>query len=381
MITASSTLFRYISRQFLVHFAILTLILLGILLIFDTVESLRRTASMAQIPFGLILSMSFMKLPWLGERLLPVAVLFAAIYTCWKLNRTSELVVIRSAGLSVWQFLSPLVICALAIGFLSTTVLNPIASTFLSKHQRLDRVHFQNKTNLVTVSKTGIWLRQPFDHSEAGSAHVNSGAGSAPGGYALIHSENFIQKDWQLNKVTILFFDNDNNFLRRIDSPVTHLKDGYWEILQPLFSDKGGAQRTEIYKLPTELTSRKIEESFADPDTISFWNIPEYIHVMEETGFPATRLYIHFHALLAQPLLFVALIFLAATFSLRPPRSGGVASLIVLGIAAGFFIFFMEQILQAFGISQKIPAHLAAWSPALIGLLLGGTALLHLEDG
>lgn len=364
MIATSSTLFRYISRQFLVHFSILTLLLLGILLMFDTVESLRRAANMPQIPFGMLLSMSFMKLPWLGERILPVGVLFAAIYTCWKLNKTSELVVIRSAGLSVWQFLSPLVICALALGFLSTAVLNPVSSTFLGKQQQLDRVYFQNRANFVTVSKTGIWLRQPSEQ-----------------GYALIHSENFDQKDWRLNNVTILFFDNNNNFIRRIDSPETLLKSGYWEVLNGFVNNKGGAQSVEVYTLPTELTAQKIEESFADPETISFWNIPEYIRIMEETGFPTTRLYIHFHALLAQPLLFAALIFLAATFSLRPPRVGGTASMIALGVAAGFFIFFMESILQAFGISQKIPVYLAAWSPAIISLLLGGGALLHLEDG
>lgn len=364
MIAPSSTLFRYISRQFLAHLFLLMLLLLGIMLLLESIELLRRTAGV-QVPFGLMFSMALMKLPYLGERILPMGVLFAAIYTCWKLNKTSELVVLRSSGLSAWQFLSPIVICALVVGLMSTVVLNPVSSVFLSKYQQLDRVYFQNDASLVTVSKTGIWLRQPSEQ-----------------GYALLHSDSFDQKEWQLNKVIVLFFDNMDNFVRRIDSPVAYLRDRYWDIRQPLVSDKNGTQqRLEMRQLPTELTSQKIEESFADPETISFWNTPEYIHIMEETGFPATRIYLHFHTLLAQPFLFVAMVLLAATFSLRPPRFGGTAYLIVLGVATGFFIFFMQSMLQAFGISQKIPVHLAAWSPSIIGLLLGGTALLHLEDG
>jgi lipopolysaccharide export system permease protein len=357
MIAPSSTLFRYISRQFLLHLLALMLILLGLLALFEVIEILRRTANLQHVPFSLVLS--------LGEHVLPMGILFSAIYTCWKLNKTSEVVVIRSAGLSAWQFLSPLIICALMIGVFATTVINPVSSIFLGKYEQLDRVHFQNKVNLATVSKTGVWLRQP----------------SEPG-YALIHSDTFNKKEWQLNNVTVLFFDDADNFVRRMDSPVTYLRDGYWDIRQPLINTRaGGIQRLESRQIPTDLTAQKIEESFADPDSISFWSIPEYINIMEATGFPATRLYLHFHTLLAQPFLFAAMILLAATFSLRPQRLGGVAYMIAGGVAVGFFVFFMQSTLQAFGISQKIPTYLAAWSPALIGLLLGGTALLHLEDG
>ena len=37
--------------------------------------------------------------------------------------------------------------------------------------------------------------------------------------------------------------------------------------------------------------------------------------------------------------------------------------------------------LKALGISQQIPVALAAWSPAMITLLLGASALFTLEDG
>ena len=365
MITTSSTLFRYIGRQFLINFAVMMLILLGIMYLFDVIEMLRRAAAQTHVSLGLILSMSFMKLPYLGQSILPMGILFTAIYTCWKLNKTSELVVIRSFGISVWQFLSPLVLCAVMIGVFSTAVINPVSAIFLSKYNRLNSFYFQGARDLVTVSKTGIWLRQP----------------SEGGGYALIHSASFDKKEWQLNNVIVLFFDSADTFLRRMDSPVAYLREGYWEISQPLVNDKKGLQQSDVQKIPTELTSQKIEESFADPETISFWSIPEYIHIMEETGFPATRLYMHFHTLLAQPFLFAAMILLAATFSLRPARFGGVAAMIVFGVATGFFIFFVESMLQAFGVSQKIPVNLAAWSPSIIGLLLGGTALLHMEDG
>ena len=365
MITAPSTLFRYIGRQFIINFLGLMLILLGTLLIFEVIELLRKISSSTPLSLDMVISMSFMRMPYLGERIMPMGILFSAIYTCWKLNKTSELIVIRSYGLSAWQFLSPLIICAFMIGVFSTAILNPVSSVFLGKQQRLEKIYIKKDTNLITITKTGIWLRQPTE-----------------GGYALIHSRNFDHTNWQLNDVLILFFDNDDNFLRRIDSPIVSLQDKYWEIKNPVIEDKiKGLISQDAIKLSTELNSQKIEESFADPETISFWSIPEYIKIMDETGFPSTHVSLHFHKLLSTPFLFVAMILLAASFSMRPPRFGGTTYLIAMGVAVGFFVFFAESMLGAFGTSHKIPVYLAAWSTSIMSLLAGISLLLHLEDG
>lgn len=366
MMPASATLFRYIARTYLVNFALLLAALLGIVYVFDVVELLRRAAKIedADIGFQTVLSMGALKLPEIGQTLLPFAVLFSAIYTCWRLNKTHELIVIRAAGLSVWQFLAPMTAAAMGIGILATTLVNPVSSIFLGKYEQMEARVLRNESNLLTISRTGIWLRQP-----------------AEGGYALIHADGFDPAEWQLSNVIVFFFDAQDQFTQRIDGPVAHLRQGYWEIRDAKVNDRKGVTRFDTKNLATELTPVKIEDSFSDPETISFWKIPEYIEIMEETGFPATRLHIHFQGLLAQPLLFAAMILLAATFSLRPPRFGGTGLMITLGVLAGFFIFFMESMLQAFGISQKIPVYLAAWTPALVCTLLGMAALLHTEDG
>ena len=365
MIANSSTLFRYISRAFMVNAIVMTLVLLGVTFIINTIELMRRASSYPDVSMKLVLEMSALSLPQFTQQLLPFAMLFGAIYTCWKLNKTHELVVIRAAGISAWQFLFPMMAAALLFGFFATGVINPVASIFAGKYEQMQNNYLRVQSSLVAVLRTGIWLRQPTEN-----------------GYALFHSPAFEETEWKLSNVIVFFFDKSDNFVRRIDSPLAYLREGHWELRQALINNPDGTTaRKAVETLPTELTARKIEESFAAPETISFWSIPEYIRIMEEAGFPAIRLRMQFHSLLAQPFIFVAMILLAATFSLRPPRFGGAGLMIAFGVAVGFFIFFMESMLNAFGISQKIPAYLAAWTPAVVSLLLGMTALLHLEDG
>ena len=86
------------------------------------------------------------------------------------------------------------------------------------------------------------------------------------------------------------------------------------------------ASRRESFariEMPTNLTARKIQDSFAAPETMSFWELPSFIRLLENSGFSALRHRLYFDALLARPLLFAAMVLIAASFSLRMQRRGG----------------------------------------------------------
>ena len=112
-------------------------VLLGIIYLFDTVELLRRGVK-RDVPVDIILQMSLFKLPDVGQQILPFCTLFAAILTFWKLTQKHELVIIKSAGFSPWQFLTPMITVALGLGALFLIIVNPISSVLLSKYSSLE---------------------------------------------------------------------------------------------------------------------------------------------------------------------------------------------------------------------------------------------------
>jgi lipopolysaccharide export system permease protein len=90
---------------------------------------------------------------------------------------------------------------------------------------------------------------------------------------------------------------------------------------------------------------------------------------------------LHFQTLLALPLLAGTMALVAAGFSMRPARRGGVSQMIASGVAAGFALFMVSKIAEEFGNSGALPVVMAAWVPAASGLMLAVALLLHLEDG
>jgi lipopolysaccharide export system permease protein len=87
-------------------------------------------------------------------------------------------------------------------------------------------------------------------------------------------------------------------------------------------------------------------------------------------------------SLLASPLLLLAMVLVAAVFSLKPNlRSGGILARVVGGVVTGFVFYFLSKVVYALGLSATLPAVLAAWAPTAVAGLFGSGALFHLEDG
>jgi len=133
--------------------------------------------------------------------------------------------------------------------------------------------------------------------------------------------------------------------------------------------------------VPAKLTFAQLLESFNSARTLSFWQLPSFITVLEASGLPSRAHRLKFQALLATPLLFVGIILLAATFALRLPRLGGLPIAIGAGAMAGFLLYFLSSLAAALGLNSSIPLVLAAWGPAVITAILGITLLLYVEDG
>lgn len=363
----TTTLSKYLARTYFRNMLVFLLSLLAIIYLFDTVELIRRASKHDDVPMGLVLTMGLYKLPDTGQIMLPFAILFSAIFTFWQLTRRSELTIVRASGFSVWQFLAPVLGVAMAIGLFQMFIINPVGSVFVSKFEQLESTYLKRQENQVAVFKEGLWLRQSIGQN---------------GNYIILNAGKINQQDWVLRNVTVFFFRNDDTFLQRLDSRETMLEKGRWLFRDvTLYKPGEGAARHTTYALPTPLTVQDIQESFAGPETMSFWRLPGYIQTLEETGFDATSLKVHYQNLLSQPLMFMAMVLLAATVSMRSARSRGAFTLIAAGVLIGFVVFFMSSFLQALGASGQIPVMLAAWTPALVCLLMGVGVMMHMEDG
>lgn len=363
----SSTLSIYIGRNFLLSFLAFFVGLLTLVFLLDFIELLRRASSKPEVTFLIISQMAFLKLPHMGQLLFPFAALFGGMSAFWRLSRSQELAVTRAAGISVWQFILPALILAMALGVFKIAAFNPLSSATLSRFQAMEAIYLKGQKSVLAISDNGLWLRQ-------GTAE----------GHAVVHAINLLQQGDQVtlqHTITYLFQGQDT-FIGRIDAERAVLGDGFWRMENAwVNSPEAPPEHLSEYWLETDLTLTKIQDNFAAPETMSFWKLPEFIKTLEEAGFSAIRHRLQWHSLLATPLLMCAMVLIAATFTLRHARRGATTFVIASGVFTGFILYFFSDVVFALGLSDSIPVTLAAWAPSGVASMLGLAMLFHLEDG
>lgn len=366
-----ATLSLYVARVFLGAVLAMLAALSGLVSLFDFIELLRRSTTKPDATFGVVLQIAALRLPYIAMQILPFAVLLGGIVAFWRLTRSSELIVARASGVSAWQFLSAPVACALLLGAIATGVVSPVSSVMLARAEAMDNQYLKTSGGPLALSGGQLWLRQ-------------ADRGLDPQGVAIIYAQTVSLRKAVLSgkNVSVFRLSADDKLLLRIEAADATLVNGAWVLgnARTIRPDHM-PESVGTLRLATDLTVERVQESFASPDTLSVWALPGFIALLERSGFSAIRHRLHFQSLLALPLLAGTMALVSAGFSMRQTRRGGVAQMIGSGVAAGFMLFVVSKVTEEFGVSGALPAALAAWAPAVAGLMLAVALLLHLEDG
>jgi lipopolysaccharide export system permease protein len=360
-----STLSIYIGLRFLsAVFGVFALCTILIFMI-DFVEILRQAGKGGDVPAWLLVWITVLRLPAYTEILLPFAVLVGAISALLMLSRKSELAVMRAGGMSAWQFLGPGIAVAFLLGVVSVAFYNPLAAAARDKSERLYADAFGRDPNALRAGNSGAWLRQDgFD------------------GQSVINAAYVSNRGTKLQTVTAFIYDVQGHFGERIEAASATLQDGYWVMKDATIARVGKEpEKFDTYLISTYLTPERVADAFGTVISVSVWELPSLIQVAEKAGISATKLRVQYELLLSRPLMCAAMVFLAATVSLRSFRSGGIQTMVVTGMIGGFGFFLFTEISRHVGSAGLAPAWAAVWVPVTLVILVSLTVLMHQEDG
>ena len=355
---------RYFGMRFFAVVAGTFLGLFALIMMVDFIELLRRLGDVKNVTALALAQISFYRVPFITERIIPFTVLIGAMVCYLNLSRRLELVVARSAGMSAWQFIRPAIVIALLVGITVTTVYNPLSATFREESERLEATLTGDKRSPM-MSVSGLWLRQ---RSREGQSIINAAVSR--------------QQGTELVDVSIFTLDDSDTYQTRIQAKRATLQDGFWR-LEDARVYAGEAPPTDhaVYDLKTTLTRAQVQETFATPETVPFWQLPALIRLAETSGLAAVAYRLQYYQLLVLPLYLVAMVLLAAAVSLRLFRFGGVQKMVLGGVAGGFLLYVLSKVTGDLSKAGLMAPAVAAVLPPFLGGVTGFVALLYQEDG
>lgn len=356
------TLGLYFARRFAASIFIVLATIFGLIYTLDFVELMRRAGDAVGASTGTMAKLALYRTPATAEQVIPFGMLFGAMATFIGLSRKLELVVARAAGYSAWQFLTPALLVAVVIGGFVTTAYNPV-STILKDRANEMEAHIFRRGG-ATLGRV-IWLRQ-----------------RSVDGEAIIRATSLDSTTDTLRSVQFLLLDDKGQLLERIEAPTAVLRNGYWRLENArVVSVDLEPETVAAYLVASNLTGEEVRSALGPGQAVSFWSLPQIIERLELAGLDATRYRLIYQTLWARPALLVAMVLVAACFSLKFLRSGGLAKMVLGGVTAGFGLYVATEVAEDLGNAGVVSAMLAAWVAPVVASALGILVLLDKEDG
>lgn len=364
------TLHLYFARRFLMTFLGITVLFLALLALLDLIDQQRRFDGL-DLGFGKILQLVLLNVPAAMSEILPLIMILATVALFVTLARTSELVVTRAAGRSgLNTLLAPVTVAGL-IGIFAVSTLNPIVAATSAQADRLTELYRTGGTSALSISTDGLWLRQ-------GSAASQT----------VIHAKGYNADASELFDVTFLGFEPEGSPNQRIEADTARLVDGAWQLraakvwtLAAGQNPETTAKRHDTFSVPSSLTQERIRDTLGAPSGVSIWDLPDTIHELAQAGFSTKRHQVWLQTELARPLFLLAMVLVAAAFTMRHARFGGTGVAVLVAVLLGFALYFVRNFAQVLGENGQLPVLLAAWAPPVASVMLGVGLLLQTEDG
>ena len=232
----------YISKIFLKSLLLL-IASLGFLVFIINMMEVSQSAQDVDVSGFVLFQIVLFQIPQWIEFMMPFLIMIASILTFNKLSMSSELSVIKAGGVSVWQFLSPVIVCVVAIGIFGFAFFNFFSANLNAKSTFLQNKYIENiedeKAGLLAPDN-GIWLRQSDMENE--------------GGEIILRSTTVSKEDLLFNDVVINYFNAGKMPVKRLNAPRMTLTDGFWKVEKVKVLEEGLSSKSEdLVLIPTDL--------------------------------------------------------------------------------------------------------------------------------
>lgn len=355
---------RYFWRE--ISFNIL-LVLFGLLAMFSFFDLLQELDSLGKGHYGINSMLTFVALSIPGHiyEVAPVAVLLGIVYTLGAMAANSELIVMRTSGISLIALARILLVIGLIFAIVTFMIGEMIAPL---SEKMAQRIRMQATDSVVAQDfKSGLWIKD-------GSSFVNV---------------NTVLPDSSLVDINIYDFDPQFHLRSISHAENGHFAEDHWILLNVTQTSFRTGRDIQNNSVTSQFFKQTQWESLIRPELLnvllvlpekmSAWNLYSFIQHLHRNGQKSTRYQVALWSKLIYPLACLVMVVLALPFGFLQQRAGGISAKIFAGILLGVVYQIMNRVFLHLGVLNDWPPLFSAIGPTILFLLTGLGMLYYVE--
>ena len=344
---------RYILKHFIINFFFGLLCFLLIFILIDLFENLDKFIDKS-LSLQLIAIYYIYFIPEIMKLIIPVGMLLASLFTISRFINYSELTAMKSAGISIYRYLLPIlifgvVVTGFSIYFNGWVVPNTnrlkfeIERNYLGKNQiisTIPNIFIQDKKNRfinINLYNKNTQICNFVSIQEFNKDTLNKLDKRFDANQMIWDS---VKKDWKLMDLVY----------RKFSSLDTEKLSYYNQVYISQIPEIGKINVDPDLILKKQLT----------PEELNLSEFGEFIDNLEKSGQDTARAKVDFYSIISFPFASLVTIIFGVSVSSNK-RKGGVAMQFGISILVSFIYLGFVKISQIFGYNGDVPAILTAW--------------------
>ena len=351
---------KYLSKEFIkiMFNASLIFFCLGIIMnIFEEINFFKDFDVGLYIPNTL----SLLYVPSLLYNMFPFIILLSGIWFFLKIKKTDEATAINVSGMSNFSIILIPSILVILLGIFFITSINPITSVLVTKYETIKGNYERDKEYLAAITENGIFIKEKnLDKNNI----IKS---------SYLENENLIN-------VTIYEFDNNNEFVRRIEAESANISSLKWSLKNTTIINADGivsSENTENISYISMYDIKKIKSLYSNLETISFWNLENEIKLLEQRGYSTKEMEAKLHRSFSFPFFLLSMLLLSSFFTLGTRFSENNWTYVFITIISSVLIFFFNDFSAVLGKTEKLPIEVSVWMPIAIIFIFSSVGIIH----
>lgn len=345
---------NYLMRSILASTLLVLLVLLALAGLFEFISQLEDTRGNYGVPQALLYTL--LRLPQLAFEMLPIAALIGSLLGLGGLANNSELVVMRTAGLSVTRLVGMVAISGAVI-----MVLTGVIGEFIGPP--LD--YFAR-----TMRDEGRFEQEDRDYGNA--AWVKDGP-------VIMHLQR-INPEFQFGVLYMFRFNDDNTLQSIARAENSGIDDSDQWILENFretqFRDDGvQVVESSIAVESFDLSGDLLGITLVKPVSLSGRGLISYINYLRKNDLSAKRYETELWSRVSKTVTVVVMPVLALAFVFGSLRSAGSGSRLLIGVLIGLAYFLASEMIANTGQVFNLNPAIITWAPSLALLMVTALAL------
>ena len=355
------TLDKYFISLFFKKLLILSLIFFSLtftLTIFEEITFLSESTSAFYLPFML----AVFDAPTTLLEIFPFIILITAQLFFVELIKKKENEIIKINNLNNFYLVKLLAICSFLFGILIITIYYPISSKLKFIYSDIKNIYSEDGKYLKHLNDNGIWIKDEINNK----IYIINGAE---------------KNDPFLKDVFISEFNNNFDLIENIFADKIDITSNEWVIENPIiFKDNRQIKLEESLMLNTHFNVEKINSSFKN---LYSFNLIQLINIKKENmllGYSSQDIDLHFLKIISLPIYFTILVIISSIIMINIKKNKPYIFHLLLGISLSVIVYYINNIFNVFGLTNKIPIYLSVFFPMVFLGIISIVGLIRINE-